>query len=122
MYDKDIVFELLNQIYNSTQIILDRFKKIKKTEDFLTSPNGMEKLDSICMQLIAMGESLKRLDKETNGIIFENYPDIDWRGAKGMRDIICHHYCSIDAETIFFVCKNKIGNLGKAIQSMIASL
>jgi len=30
---------------------------------FTVTPEGMEKLDSICMQLIAIGESLKNIDK-----------------------------------------------------------
>ncbi len=68
----------------------------------------MEKLDSICMQLIAIGESLKNIDKITNRTLLVNYSAIDWKGAKAMRDIISHHYFEIDAEVIFDVCKNKI--------------
>ncbi len=39
------------------------------------------------MMLIAIGESLKKLDKITDGELLKKYPDIDWAGAKGMRDI-----------------------------------
>jgi hypothetical protein len=44
--------------------------------------NEMEKLDSICMLLIAIGESVKKLDKITAGELFVSYPDIDRKGAK----------------------------------------
>lgn len=58
----------------------------------------MEKLDSICMQLIAVGESLKHLDKITDRQLLGRYPAIDWKGAKGIRDIIAHHDFDIDAK------------------------
>lgn len=61
----------------------------------------MEKLDAICMQLIAIGEALKNLDKITNDSLLPNYPQIDWKKVKGMRDIISHHYFDIDAEAIY---------------------
>ena len=44
---------------------------------FTNTPQGMEKLDSICMQLIAIGESLKNIDKITNKELLEKYPQID---------------------------------------------
>jgi uncharacterized protein with HEPN domain len=43
----------------------------------------MEKFDSICMLLITIGESLKNLDKVTNGELLSEYPEIDWKKVKG---------------------------------------
>jgi len=37
----------------------------------------MEKLDSICMLLIAIGESLKNIDKITKKSLLKQYPEID---------------------------------------------
>jgi len=37
----------------------------------------MEKLDAICMQLIAIGESLKDIDKITGGSLLTAYPEIN---------------------------------------------
>jgi uncharacterized protein with HEPN domain len=118
MYDKELVEEILRQISNSIRTIQYRFKPIRVVDDFLSTPEGMEKLDAICMQLIAIGESLKNLDKITNGSLLSAHPEIDWRGAKGMRDIICHHYFDIDAEAIFLVCQEKLGPLADAIEEM----
>jgi hypothetical protein len=42
---------------------LRRFEPVTSVEDFTGSPSGMEKLDSICMLLIAVGEGLKNLEK-----------------------------------------------------------
>ena len=82
----------------------------------------MEKLDSICMQLIAIGESLKNIDKITNKKLLEKYPQIDWKGAKGMRDIISHHYFDIDANDIYFVCDEKLEELLETIILMKSDL
>ena len=62
MYDKELVQEILSQILISTETILNRFEPIKTVNDFTKSPEGMEKLDAICMQLITIGESLKNID------------------------------------------------------------
>lgn len=115
MYDNELVLYTLEQIHRSTQIILDRFEPINLVNDFTDSPAGMEKLDSICMQLIAVGESLKNLDKITDGTLLSEYPQVDWKKAKGLRDIITHHYFDVNAEAIFDVCKTKIPLLQKTI-------
>ena len=95
-------------IIASGKTISKRFEPIFIVSDFTDTPKGMEKLDSICMQLIAIGESLKNIDKITKHSLLSKYPEINWKGAKAMRDIISHHYFEIDAEVIFDVCKNKI--------------
>ncbi|MFH0995989.1 MAG: HepT-like ribonuclease domain-containing protein [Pseudomonadota bacterium] len=120
MYDKELIREILTQILKSADTILYRFLPVKEVKDFTDSPAGMEKLDSICMQLIAMGESLKNIDKITVSSLLSEYPEVNWKGAKAMRDIIGHHYFEIDAEVIFDVCKNKLGALRDAVIKMLA--
>lgn len=122
MYDKELVLEILSQIYRASQTISERFEPVQSVNDFTESPGGMEKLDSICMLLIAIGEALKNLDKATNKTFLARYPQIDWKRAKGMRDIISHHYFETDAEVIYDVCKNSIAKLAQTIQTMIKDL
>ena len=50
------------------------------------------------------------------------YPDVDWKKAKGMRDIITHHYADIHAETVFYTCERKIPHLLDTIRKMIKDL
>ncbi|GAB6888521.1 hypothetical protein JCM13304A_20200 [Desulfothermus okinawensis JCM 13304] len=52
--DRTLLIEILKKIRDSLEIILYRFEPIKKISDFTNSPWGMEKLDSICMQLIKL--------------------------------------------------------------------
>ena len=60
----------------------------------------MLRLDAICMNLIALGETVKGLDKLTDGQLLKNYPDVYWKGVMGMRDKISHHYFEIDTAAL----------------------
>jgi hypothetical protein len=44
-----------------------RSSGIGNANDFVTSDEGIDRLDAICMMLIAIGESCKHLDKMTDG-------------------------------------------------------
>ena len=66
MYNKALVLEILRQIDWSVQTIKKRFVPVQSVDDFTSSDSGLEKLDAICMQLIAIGESVKNLDKATD--------------------------------------------------------
>lgn len=67
MSDPELVQEIISQIFEATSRIERRFSSIDLPEDFLASEEGIDKLDGICMMLIAIGESLKNLDKVTSG-------------------------------------------------------
>lgn len=98
--------------------ITKRFQAIKTSDDFIQDDAGLEKLDSICMQLINIGEALKQIDKLTDAKLLINYPDIDWKKAKGMMDIITHHYFDIDTETVFVVCSEHIPEMKSVIEKI----
>ena len=121
-FDNDLALEILRQIQQSIQTIRKRFAPIHSTEDFTGNEAGLEKLDAICMQLITIGESLKNLDKVTNGSLLSMYTQVDWKKVKGMRDIISHHYFDLNAEAIFDVCENHIDTLALTIDKIIANL
>jgi len=118
MYDAALVRELLSQILWSAQTISKRFAPITSPDDFTDSDEGMEKLDAICMQLIALGESVKNLDKVTQGKLLTRYPSIEWKRVMGMRDVISHHYFDLDAEIVYAVCTDHIGKLAEVVQQM----
>ena len=52
MYDRELVFEIFRNITWSIEQIVKRFHTIGSSDDFLKDDIGLEKLDSICMQLI----------------------------------------------------------------------
>ena len=122
MYDKGLAAEVLRQIVEAAEKIRARFEPVRSVDDFTNSPAGMEKLDSICMLLIVIGESLKNLDKITAGALLTNYPEVDWKKAKGMRDILTHHYADISAEAVFNTCREKIGPLAAATKKIMRDI
>ena len=52
------------------------------------------KLSAILYQVEVVGEATKRLSQNFR----ENYPNIPWSRATGMRDIIAHHYDRLDLD------------------------
>ncbi|MDA3789662.1 MAG: DUF86 domain-containing protein [Desulfobacula sp.] len=122
MYDLELVQEILKQILTATEKVIYRFKPVNNVAFFTDSHEGMEKLDSICMLLIAIGEGFKNIDKITNGSLLSTYPEINWKGVKSMRDIISHQYFSIDAEIIFNVCDKNIKDLHNTILKILHDL
>jgi uncharacterized protein with HEPN domain len=122
MYDKELVKDILRQILDASKKVSQRFEKISSISDFTDSPEGLEKLDSICMLLIAIGESLKNIDKITKNTLLIQYLEVDWKGAKGLRDIITHHYFDIDAEEIFLVCEKNMPVFSETIEDIILDL
>lgn len=122
MFDKLIAFHTLELIRDSIELIEKRCSDIYSVDDFLLSDSGMMKLDSVCMKLTAIGESIKNLDKITNKELLVKYPEIPWRNVMGIRDIIVHHYFDVDADEIFRICKEDIPQLYKVIIKIINDL
>ena len=110
-YDKTLVVDILNQIIDAVESIDKKCKWAKNEDDFCHTEQGQEKLDSICMKLIATGESLKNIDKITNKELLLKYPEIQWTKIKGIRDILSHHYFDLDANIIFEICTEHIDKL-----------
>ena len=122
MFDKNFIMEIIEQILASIKKIERRFININSSDDFLDSDEGLDMLDSICMQLIAIGESVKNIDKITHSTLLINYPEVDWKGVKGVRDIISHHYFDLDAEAIFNICDKKIEPLAQILNVIVNDL
>ena len=116
--DPEIIESILDNILWALDQIQKRFLIIGTPDDFLDNDLGLEKLDSICMQLINIGEALKQLDRVTDKRVLKKYPEIEWKKVMGMRDIITHHYFDIDAETVFTVCDEHIPELIKTIKKI----
>ena len=79
MSEQTLVKVILQQLLHATEVISRRIKFIKTPNDFLKSDKNLEKLDALCMQLIAIGESIKNLDKITHRTLLKSYPDFEWK-------------------------------------------
>lgn len=122
MYDKEIVIDSLQKIKSTLDLIMQRASVVETPNDFLCSPGGMMRLDAICMNLIALGETVKGLDKMTSGQLLSNYPEVYWKGVMGMRDKISHHYFEIDTDVVFKTIEEDIPLMAIVINKILAEL
>lgn len=117
-----LVREILGQMLEAIAKIERRFAGIGNGNDFVSRDEGIDRLDGICMMLIALGESCKNLDKITEGNLFSSYPAVDWKGLMGIRDVISHQYFDLDADAVFGVCKKHVPVLRLTIEAMLRDL
>ena len=122
MHNDPLVKEIFLQINNAIATIAYRFEPIECVDDFLDTPQGQEKLDSLCMLFIAIGESLKKIDKLTNKQLLQKYDTVDWKAIKGMRDILSHHYFDMNAEAIYNVCDEDLKTLHLVVKQIVGEL
>jgi len=119
MPENKLIIEILRQIDFAVDRVISSCENIGDANDFALSNDGMLRLESACMLLITIGESVKSLDKRTEGKLLSLYPSMEWKKIMGMRDIIVHHYFDINAEIVFDVVKNKLPALKLIIDKMI---
>lgn len=122
MPNKPLVKEILSQIDTALTTISTRFESVDSIDYFLDTPAGQEKLDSLCMLFIAIGESLKKVDKLTDKQLLMRYDSIDWKSIKGMRDVLSHHYFDMNAEAIYNVCNDEVSDLHRVIREILSSI
>lgn len=67
MSDPELVLDILASIQTALERINRRFRGIKEPNDFVTSDEGIDRLDGIAMMLIAIGERPSR-----------RHPDSTW--------------------------------------------
>jgi uncharacterized protein with HEPN domain len=84
----------------------------------LDREEGQDLLDVICMQFLAAGEALKRLDKLQPGLLAASFPAVDWKGAMGFRDVIAHQYFDLDAEQVLLICQQALPGVLAAIHDL----
>lgn len=122
MYDKELVLNSLHNIRTAICAIIERAEPIHEADDFALTPGGMLRLDAICMNLIAVGEAVKGLDKLTHGELLPLYPQIYWNGVMRMRDKIAHHYFEVDADVVYNTIVENIPPMDNVIEKMIQDL
>ena len=122
MCKSQIIESLLKKIFHTVERILANSETITSPSFYLLTPSGMERLESTCMLLIAIGEGVKGVDKLTDKKLLSFYPEMDWKGVMGMRDIIAHHYFDLDAEIVYDVIKHDLPKLKDVLQQIIDDL
>ncbi len=61
--------------------------------------------------LIELGEAAKTIPDE----IRRRYPEVDWKGFSGLRDMIAHRYFGIDTSKLLPIIKTEVPGLLSAV-------
>ena len=122
MYDDSLVFDIVEDILISVNKIISRTQNIKKSDDFLEDETSLILLDSVCMQLIAIGQGIKDIDKITQKKLLVKYPTIPWRNIAGIRDILSHNYFNLNSETVFGILGENIEALKETLEKIAGDL
>ena len=115
----EIILGAFQQIEKSILLLQQWNVNVSNEDDYLFSPDGMKNLAATCMLIEAIGETIKKIDKKTNGTLLVLRPEIPCKQVMGMRDHIAHGYFDIDAELVFQTVKYKLDPLLDAVRYFI---
>lgn len=113
---------LLFQIRTAILQLKEWNNNVQSSDDYYCSPDGMKDLAASCMLIEAIGESIKQVDKITDGKLLVKRPEIPWKDVIGIRNHIAHGYFDIDGDMVFDVVKNDLDSLLEAIEYFIENL
>jgi uncharacterized protein with HEPN domain len=83
----------LDDLIDSAEKI-QRFLKGRALEEFAS---GEMLFDAVLFNLEVIGEAVKKLPDEAKSAV----PEGDWSGPARMRDLIAHHYFSVDPQIVW---------------------
>ena len=112
----EIILSLFKQIDDSILLLMQWNQEVNGADDYLLSPEGMKNLAASCMLIEAIGESVKKIDRKTDGLLLPLRPEIPWKLVMGMRDHIAHGYFDIDADVVFQTIKKHLPPLQEAVR------
>ena len=66
MYNRTILLESLQNIERVLQEVIEWTTRVRSSDDFSASTEGIILINAVCMRLFAVGEELKAIDKRTD--------------------------------------------------------
>ena len=63
------------------------------------------------MRLQTIGEAIKNILKTDQEALLSGAPSDYWSNIVKLREIISHHYIDIDAEIVYEICDEELGEL-----------
>lgn len=107
-----------------SEFLRDIVKAADEISQFLAeiaSPEALAgdqlRLYAIAYALQIIGEAVKNIPQE----IREKYPEVEWRGAAGLRDVIAHAYFKIDAGEIWSIAVNDLPVLRQQVVAILTN-
>ncbi len=116
------VISIFQQIETAINQLLEWNRPIQTVDDYYLSSDGMQKLAASCMLIEAIGESVRQIDKITEGGLLPERPEIPWEDVIGIRNHIAHGYFDIDSDIVLEVIQKELKPLQAAIQYFLHTI
>ena len=110
--------ELLGDLLKAISRIERKCQPLLADPSLLDSEAGKDALDVICMQFMVVGEGLKRFERHWPGLLANRFPQVDWKGAMGFRDVIAHQYFDLDEEQVLLICEQSLPDMATALRRL----
>lgn len=68
--------------------------------------------------LIELGEAAKTIPDDVR----QRYPEVDWKGFSGLRDMIAHWYFGIDTSKLLPIIRTEVPGLLSAVERELGSI
>src|SRR5438309_1976839 len=75
-------------------------------------------VDAVVRNLQVIGDATKRLPPELR----QKYPDVPWREAAAMRDVLVHGYFGIDLDLVWDVVRRDVPVLRSKVGAILAQI
>lgn len=108
LHNIPLISHIIGQMIDACRLITTWNEGVVTAEDYLVSPEGMQKMAASCMLIESIGKGVKKIDRLVQGLLYDKFPDTQWKEIMGLRDHIAHGYFNLDADIIFDVVKNNI--------------
>jgi uncharacterized protein with HEPN domain len=87
--------------------VIDRIRSSLSPVSYDLFRSNFELIDATALRLAAIGESGRKLSVELK----QRHPTIPWTSVYKLRNIVAHHYDSIDPEIIWNVARGRLDDI-----------
>ncbi len=122
MSDSARLRDWLDQCLEAIRRIEERIERVEKPEDFVGDDHRTMTLDSICMMLIVLSESLKRINRATDRSLEVRFPEVPWGQFIDTRNFLAHEYFGVDYAVVFDLSKFRIGEVKEVVLQLVSDL
>jgi uncharacterized protein with HEPN domain len=104
--------------------LLDMFESAQKILDYTRSSTkkefsqNSEKVDAVVRNLEIIGEAANKIPQ----VIRHGYPEIDWQGIIGMRNVIIHEYFGVDLDIIWKTIRDRLPELTRHLRKILETM
>lgn len=113
---------IFRQIETAINQLTEWNRHVKTVDDYYLSSDGMQKLAASCMLIEAIGESIRQIDKITDGKLLPNRLEIPWEDVIGIRNHIAHGYFDIDGDIVLSVIQTELQPLQDAVRYFLKTI